>query len=294
MAARGLATSAIALLVVVGASLGAVETAAADGASPGVLIGPPGVAILGGQERIVTRVRKGGTVVTRETPDGRELGHLSLPGVLLGLPRITFRGRIEGPTRDGRTVVLASQYPLATTAPRTRFVVLDTHTLYVLRTIRLRGAFAFDALSPDGRTLFLLQYPVSSGPLRYVVRALDLTTGRLYPRPVVDETEPDEQMAGLPVTRATGPGGRWVYTLYTSPDPNGHAFVHALDTRERAARCIDLPWCAAELGGIDRAILRIEDSTLFLRERGVGVLASIDLRTFRVLVLHRPVPPRRK
>lgn len=293
MAARGLTTGAIALVVVVGVSLGAAETAAADGASPGILIGPPGVAIPGGQERIVTRVRTGGTVVTRETPDGRGLGHISLPGVVLGLPRITFRGRIEGPTRDGRAVVLASQYSSATTGSRTRFVVLDTHTLRVVRTIRLRGAFAFDALSPDGQTLYLLQYPASSSPLRYVVRALDLTAGRLYPRPIVDESEPDEQMAGLPVARTTGPGGRWVYTLYTSPDRNGHAFVHALDTLERAARCIDLPWRAAELGGIDRASLRIEDGTLVLRERGVGVLASIDLRTFRVLVVHRPVPPRR-
>lgn len=33
------------------------------------------------------------------------------------------------------------------------------------------------------------------------MRALDARTGRLVPGPIVDPTEPDENMPGLPVTR---------------------------------------------------------------------------------------------
>ena len=40
-------------------------------------------------------------------------------------------------------------------------------------------------------------------------------------------------MAGYPVARATGPGGRWVYTLYRQP--TNYPFVHALDTVARRA-----------------------------------------------------------
>jgi hypothetical protein len=45
-------------------------------------------------------------------------------------------------------------------------------------------------------------------------------------------------MRGLPVTRTTGPRGRWEYTLYAGGE---HPFIHALDTARRESICIDLP-----------------------------------------------------
>jgi hypothetical protein len=45
-------------------------------------------------------------------------------------------------------------------------------------------------------------------------------------------------MNGLPITRATGPEGRWEYTLYAGGE---HPFIHALDTVRRTSVCLDLP-----------------------------------------------------
>src|SRR5439155_539595 len=77
------------------------------------------------------------------------------------------------------------------------------------------------------------------GTVRYRVRAYDLVAQKLLPGTIVDPREPDEVMAGVPVTRATTADGQWAYTLYarSSKPP----FVHALDTMGREAFCIDLP-----------------------------------------------------
>jgi hypothetical protein len=45
-------------------------------------------------------------------------------------------------------------------------------------------------------------------------------------------------MRGTPVTRSSSPDGRFAYTLYDGAGE--HPFIHALDTVEKSARCIDL------------------------------------------------------
>ena len=61
----------------------------------------------------------------------------------------------QGLARDGRTLVLASlSGPFA---PRSRFLVVDPHRMKILRTITLKGAFSFDALSPSGSRMYLIQ-----------------------------------------------------------------------------------------------------------------------------------------
>jgi len=70
------------------------------------------------------------------------------------------------------------------------------------------------ALSPDGATLYLIQYTSRRDPTRYEVRAYDLPRDRLRPGAIVDPREPDERMRGFPITRSTSRDGRWAYTLY--------------------------------------------------------------------------------
>ena len=79
-----------------------------------------------------------------------------------------------------------------------------------------------------------------NGGIHYVVRSLNMRTGQLEPGAIVDKTEPDERMNGIALNRAWGPNRTWAYTLYNGGA--SHAFVHALNTRTRTARCIDLPW----------------------------------------------------
>jgi hypothetical protein len=164
---------------------------------------------------------------------------------------------------------------------QTRFVVVDTKTLRPLRTIRLRGAFAFDALSPNGQRLFVLQFPQGvDGGVHYVVRSVNMRTGRLEPGAIVDKTEPDERMSGIAVNRAWSPDRTWAYTLYNGGE--SHAFVHALNTRTRTARCIDLPWEGEAQSLLENVQLAVRGGSLTLTEPGGDVLARIDTRTFSV------------
>jgi hypothetical protein len=159
-----------------------------------------------------------------------------------------------------------------------RFAVLDARTLHVRRTIRLRGQFTYDALSPNGSTLFLIQHVGSGAVDHYYVRAYDLTRGRLLKRIIFDTREESSLMTGWAVTRATGPSGRWVYTLYARS--NGTLFVHALDTIDRRAVCIDLPRRVAQ-DALAEVTLKLTPGRLAVR-KGTTRLALIDTKTLRV------------
>jgi hypothetical protein len=262
------------------ACLVAAGTATAAGPAPQVLRGAPGIAVAGAAH-VVAHAQ--GTTSTRvvlvRDRDGKELASRVLRGPL-GVPAITFGGSlVEGTYAKGRRLVLASS--MYDDAVRSRFVVVDTTTLRPLRTVVLAGSFAFDAVSSDGRRLYLLQYPGGvQGGVRYVVRSVDLRTGRLEPGAIVDTTEPDERMSGMALTRAWSRDGAWAYTLYNGG--TSHAFVHALNTRTRTARCVELPWAGDAQAILDGAGMKVHNGTLTVTARGGTVLARIDTRTFSV------------
>jgi hypothetical protein len=112
----------------------------------------------------------------------------------------------------------------------------------------LAGRYAYDALSPDGKTLYLTQYVDKDNAERYVVRAYDLEHQRLLPGRIADRTQRSWVMEGFATTRTTSADGRWVYTLFMRP--GGTPFIHALDTVGRKAHCIGLPWRSSEQGPI--------------------------------------------
>jgi hypothetical protein len=271
-------TRFVALAAVSGAVLAA--TASAAGPAPAVLQGQPGISVTRGMHVVAVAGPSPSTTrvwLVRDR-DGETIRERVLSGTL-GVPAITFGGLVEGTWADGRRLVLASS--VYDDETRTSFVVVDTRTLRPLKTIRLRGSFTFDALSPDGRRLYLLQYPKGpSGGIHYVVRSLNMRTGRLEPGAIVDKTEPDERMAGIALNRAWSKNGTWAYTFYSGGE--SHAFVHALNTRTRAARCIDLPWKGAAQSILERAQMEVKAGTLTLIEAGGGVLARIHTRTFSV------------
>jgi DNA-binding beta-propeller fold protein YncE len=155
------------------------------------------------------------------------------------------------------------------------------------KTIVLDGLWAFDAISPDGSTIFATEYASTDQQAapRYRVRAIDVRTGRPFPGAIVDKREPGA-MTGSPVTRAYSPDRAWAYTLYVRQ--RGTAFVHALDTVHRSAVCIDLPW-----RGVGQAIWSVrltvssDGRVLRLLQRGTP-LAEVDLARFTVRALARP------
>ena len=53
----------------------------------------------------------------------------------------------------------------------TRLLVLHTPSLRFRTAMRLRGDFSFDAVSPDGSRVYLIQYLSPTDPTRYAVRS---------------------------------------------------------------------------------------------------------------------------
>jgi hypothetical protein len=209
------------------------------------------------------------------------IGGITLAGAW-GIPRVTAtsNGGVGGLSADGRTLVLAQQ-PHPTNdgvVRRSSFLVLRTRPLHIVQRVQLHGDFGFDALAPHAHTLYLIQHLLDEGTFRYRVRAYDLAKRRLLPGAIADKTQRNWLMNGFPVARATSPGGRWVYTLYSNPD--NYPFVHALDTVARTAVCIGIPldWTAKQSSVIDNATLRVNGNELLL---SAGY--AIDRRTFRVV-----------
>jgi hypothetical protein len=203
----------------------------------GVDVGSDGVAARTNPIRYVTLPTGRETIVARTAVGGgRVLGFTRLPGNFT-IPAVAYDGSASGLSADAGTLVLIQprlKFPRA----RTALAILDAKRLRLRKLVTLQGDFSFDAISPHGATLFLIQYVSPRDPTRYEVRAYDLRSERLVANPIVD---PHEQgaMRGSPITRATSSDGRWAYTLYDGA--GGTPFIHALDTSKRQARCIDLP-----------------------------------------------------
>lgn len=282
-----------------------VSPAAAKGVAAGAAAAG-GVTVSGSEYRYVA-ISPGTpgkvTVISRiEQQGGRVSRWWYLPGSYY-VPAIAYDGSGGGLSADGRWLVLQRTPSPPLPPSTTRFLVLDTQrsltyrgaghlprSRHLFSFIDLPGDFSFDAISPDGSTIYLIHHLSKFwGPdytANYEVRALDAASGKLLPHPVIDPEEPDEQMTGLPVTRAASPDGRWAYTLY---DGNGkEPFVHALDTVGRRAVCIDLPQLKGQRN-LFRSKLRLEQSGRKLTvithpggAHGSQPLLSIDTKSFAV------------
>jgi hypothetical protein len=226
------------------------------------------VSLHGGGRTVVAKVERDG---------GRASRWVFLPGAYT-VPAVALDGSPAGLSADGRTLVLIR--PRVTFPQRTtRLAILDARTLRARRTLELRGDFSFDAISPNGRLVYLIQYLAPKDPTRYAVRAYDVARSRLVPGSIVDPHEPDEAMRGFPLTRTTSADGRWAYTLYDGAGK--HPFIHALDTSGRTARCIDLDSLTMRDLSMPRLRLDRGGARLVLGS-GSTPLALVDTRTFAV------------
>jgi hypothetical protein len=259
-----LAAAAAALVLAAGASADGLPVLGLED------MGTQGVA--GDGVRYLALPAQKATLLLRVTlPDGRIDAFSYLPKPYYTIPAVAYDGTTDGLSADGRTLVLIqprARFPRAVT----RLLLLEAKRLRIRETIELRGDYSFDALSPDGSTLFLIHYLSARDPNRYEVRAYDLRRGRLLPDPIVDPNEGGEEMRGAPITRATSPDGRWAYTLYDGA--GAHPFVHALDTVQRTARCIDLHELAGrnDLGNLR---LSLEGETLSVTDASGTVIQAL-------------------
>jgi hypothetical protein len=261
----------------VGIALAVPAAAWAAGGPVAPVQGGNGVGVAGSPVRFVAQPAGRDTVVVRVTTrPWRVRSTIRLSG-RWGVPGADFQGSTTGLSADGRTLLLeqvTSSVPVRTT----RLLELGTRPLAVRKTIALPGWSTVDAISPDGRWLYLLHYR-SADIRKYEVLAYDLALGRLIEKPIVDPRDRGAAMTGVPVSRVMSPDGRWAYTLYVRP--SGVPFVHALDTAGLRAVCIDLP--SLSVADVSSDSLRLGPGAMVLEViSGITVQAAINTRTFAV------------
>jgi hypothetical protein len=229
------------VLAVVAASvvctLAAAMSAAGDGGpAQGAVQGWDGIAR--GSVRYVAVPTVGWTsvqVINRR--GGRVVRFMNVKGSW-GIPLVAFHGGSDALLRDGRTLVLEEATAGPVLRKHSSFVFADVKKMNVVRTIQLAGHFAFDAVSPDARYLYVTEYISQQNLAEYRVRAVDLRSGRLLRKIVSDRSSWETTMVGMPISRVNRDG--WAFTLYGGA--GARPFIHALDTRHVEAVCIDLPW----------------------------------------------------
>ncbi len=272
-ARAGAALAALALL-------GPAAPAAADGLPLPVDDSPNGVAAPdGGVRYLSVAIGERTAVLAQRAKDGAVTSRLDLRGHF-GIPLVAYDSTAGGISADGRTLVLINPrkgFPRR----ETTFAILSTaRRLKRERILRLRGDFSYDAISPDGRSLFLVNYISPKDPTKYRVRVYDLARDRLVAQPVVDPRELPGEMYGFPVTRVSSPDSRWAYTLY---DAQGERpFIHALDTIDRKAVCIDLdgPAFASNFAYDLKLAVAAGGKRLDISRKNARI-ASVDTATFR-------------
>lgn len=239
---KGVPMRCRAQLVLIAASAvlgGAAPSAAADGLPvPVDQTYGAGVVSADGHSRFVALPAGERTLVMRiSTADG-EVTSSTVATDDYTVPAIAVDGTASGISANGETLALINPrqtFPRSTTS----FRIYDAEKLRRdPLELELQGDFSFDALSPDGETMYLIEYTDPRDPGAYQVRSFDLATRKLEPDPLLDSEEDPDEMRGLPMTRATSLDGGWEYTLY---DGGGaHPFIHALDVVEGTTVCIDL------------------------------------------------------
>jgi hypothetical protein len=255
-----------------------------DGANQATVVAPDGdgpryATVDAGEDTQLMRIdQEGGEITAARRIDGE-----------FSVPLVAIDGTPSGLSADGETLALINP---RTRFPRheTSFVIVDISSgrMRPEPPLTLRGDFSFDALSPDGRIMYLIEY-LSRDYNNYAVREYDLLRDRLLPDPVLvaHEVSPGE-MRGLPMTRATSPDGRWEYTLYNGGGRRSdEAFIHTLDTERGISHCVDL----AMVNGNEAWRVGLEltdDGGTLNATRGGQTLAMLDTETF---ALTEPLAP---
>jgi hypothetical protein len=147
--------------------------------------------------------------------------------------------------------------------------------------IELKGSFDYDAISPDGSSLYVVEHLGAAPDHRYQVRVVDVATGVLKDTIIADKRNLDEAMAGWPIAQLVRPDGM-VFTLYRGAE---HPFIHALNTIEAWAVCIDLPANGADdaMAALDWGLAASPDGhAIFAANATLGLAVDVDPRELAV------------
>jgi hypothetical protein len=228
--------------------------------------------------RYVTIGERNVVMLVRIAPDLHVAAERPLPGNYT-VPAVATDRTTAGLSADGQTMVLVEPR-IRWGRKHTRFLLMSLPGMHVHKAVTLRGDFTFDAMSPDASRLYFIHYLSKADPTRYEVRAFDTVTGRLVPGAIVDRSEPDEDMRGLPLSRVTSADGRFAYTFY---DGGGNTpFVHVLDTIAGEAHCVDVDELAGRQDIYSFGLRREPTGDVAIMQRGRPFLV-VERTSFRVI-----------
>jgi hypothetical protein len=176
---------------------------------------------------------------------------------------------IAGVSANGRNVAL-----MQARGRVTHVTMFDARRRAVYRTFALHGWYDVDAISNDGRRVFLIQYLDSGG---YLIRLFDLDRRVLTARRLTENGAP---MNGTAWDAVAAPDGHRLMTLYLRGQ--GRPEVHTLDLRRGTAVCIDLPGGNQDLVQQYTLALAPGGNLLYAANPALGVVATVDLRKLRV------------
>jgi hypothetical protein len=267
-------------LVVVALALAVLPAAAAKGNRSELNVRPAGARGPLVQYDLTTGSKRVALPAGMLSPDGlrfafvrgRKLNFYSVPGrgVSFDAPA-PLRSSVEAVSPEARFVVLRRGAQVR---------LIDGLRGGTLRKVALPRGFTVDALSPNGRWLYLIQH---KDGLQYAVRRLDLRTGVLSPNALVEKGD-EEQMAGTPAGAIQSPDAAWQLTLYVNTAKR-MSFVHALALGQSYTVCLDLPGqgSAAQLRNYSLA-LSPDGQHLYAANPALGVVADLSLESFRSTV----------
>jgi len=218
----------------------------------------------------------GDTLVDLDPRNGSTFYTERLPGYFQ-LPLATMNGVPGGLSQDGRWLVVQRFDPTSSPVPATtHLVVIDTLYTKPLQQIDLNGYFQFDAISNDGRRIYLIQYVSSTD---YYVRQFDVGIGQLNPNVIFDKADGTSAMAGVRLSGIPSPDGHWLYSLYVRQDKS--PFIHALNLDGNLiAFCVDLPGSgySSNSDAFQWSLAMSADAThLYAANGASGTVADISL-----------------
>src|SRR5438270_4068365 len=143
-----------AVVVTFGIGLAASAGALAAGGPVPPVQGKQPIGFAGSPFRFFVSPAGGDTLVrrVRDSPQ-RMQSTVRVPG-RYGIPGVDFNGSTTGLSADGHTLVLAQLDPYGYVRT-TRLLVLDTRPLRIRKKILLTGWSTVDAISPNGRWMYL-------------------------------------------------------------------------------------------------------------------------------------------
>ncbi len=204
------------------------------------------------------------------------------------LPEMGIAGTFGGLSPNAKWLALERKPGYAidatdTSHARSHLVVLDTAFAQPPKRVELDGNFAFDALSSNGASLYLLETVPRDGTstpapgLGYKVRLYDLATGILQPGVVVDKTAIAQTMSGTRQSSVVSADGQWVYSLYLNQAKG--PFIHMLNLDGRFAICVFLPTTGKE--DFEKQLLwslaqTADGRSLYAVNGALGIVAEVD------------------